>query len=61
MHMYNVDVMITIFCHFQQFSAKKMSFFFKKCYDSRLQNSAILLSKKRQFFADIFGGNILKL
>jgi hypothetical protein len=50
-----VDVMITIFCGFCRFSAKKLAFFSKTNvminYFSKTSSS---LSKKRQYFRHIF-------
>jgi hypothetical protein len=54
-----VNVMITIFCDFGQFSAKKLAFFSKtKVMINFFQNFSFVLSQKRQFFAEIFGENI---
>jgi hypothetical protein len=37
-----VDVMMTIFCDFPKFSAKKLAFFLKyQCYDQLFQNLAL--------------------
>jgi hypothetical protein len=54
-----VDVMITIFCDFSQFSAKKIGVFLKfQCYDQLFSKFSFVLSQKRQFFRKIFGENI---
>jgi hypothetical protein len=47
-----VDVMITIFCDFRQFSAKKLAFFVKnQCYDQNFCiNLPLFWVKKRHFF-----------
>jgi hypothetical protein len=46
-----VDVMITIFCDFRQFSAKKLAFFSKiNVMIKFLQKLAVVRAKKRQFF-----------
>jgi hypothetical protein len=46
-----VDVMIAIFCDFQQFSAIKLAFFAKP---NVMINFSFLLNKKRHFFRRIF-------
>jgi hypothetical protein len=56
-----VDVMITIFCDFCQFSAKKLAFFSKtyvmiNCFSK----FGFVLSHKRQFFANCFRRKYLK-
>jgi hypothetical protein len=58
-----VDVMITIFCDFRQFSAKKFAFFSKtNVMVNFLHNLVIFVSsQKRNFFAEFFGENILKI
>jgi hypothetical protein len=54
-----VDVMITIFCDFCQFSAKQFAFFSKtKCYDQIFAKSSSSLSKIANIFANFFGENI---
>jgi hypothetical protein len=54
-----VDVMITIFCDFCQFSAKKLAFFSKtNVVINFFSKSSSSLSKKRQYFRQIFGENI---
>jgi hypothetical protein len=54
-----VDVMITIFCDFRQFSAKKLAFFSKtNVMIIIFAKTSSSLSKKRQFFAKFFGENI---
>jgi hypothetical protein len=56
-----VDVMITIFCDFQQFSAKKLALFTKTNVKIKfLNNLALFWVKNANFFADFFGENILK-
>jgi hypothetical protein len=55
-----VDVMITVFGDFSQFSAKKIGVFLKyQCYDQLFSKFSFVLNQKRQFFfAKIFGENI---
>jgi superfamily I DNA and RNA helicase len=54
-----VDVMITIFCDFHQFSAKKMAFFSKtNVMINFFQNLALFCDKIANFFAEFFGKNI---
>jgi hypothetical protein len=54
-----VDVMITIFCDFWQFSAKKMAFFSKtKLMIKILHILALFWVKNANFFAELFGENI---
>jgi hypothetical protein len=54
--------MITIFCNFGQFSAKKIGVFIKKqCYDQNFSKFSFVLSQKSKFFAIFFEENILKL
>jgi hypothetical protein len=54
-----VDVMITIFCDFSPFSAKKMAFFSKTNVMINLfQNLALFVVKSANFFAKFFGENI---
>jgi hypothetical protein len=55
-----VDVVITIFCDFPQFSAKKLVFFLNKhCYDQMFAKLAVCgLSKKRQFFHQFFSAKL---
>jgi hypothetical protein len=57
-----VDVMITIFCDFWQFSAKKLVVFFKKkqCYNQNFAYFSFVLSQKRQLFRWIFRQKYLK-
>jgi hypothetical protein len=46
-----VDVMITIFCDFRQFSAKKLAFFSKTNVMIKIfAKTSSSLSKKRQYF-----------
>jgi hypothetical protein len=57
-----VDVMITIFCDFCQFSPKTLAFFSKSNGIKNLHNLALFLSKKTPKFSPIFfGENILKI
>jgi hypothetical protein len=54
-----VDVMITIFCDFCQFSAKKMAFFSKtNVMINFFQNLALFRVKNANFSAKFFGENI---
>jgi hypothetical protein len=56
-----VDVMITNFCDFCQFSAKKMPFFSKtNVMLNFFQKLAVVLAKNANIFAKFFGENILK-
>jgi hypothetical protein len=51
-----VDIMITIFCDFSQFSAKKLAFFSKTNIMIKiLHNLALLRVKNANFFAIFFG------
>jgi hypothetical protein len=53
------DVMITIFCDFYQFSAKKLAFFSKTNVMIKfLHNLALFRVKNANFFAEFFGENI---
>jgi hypothetical protein len=45
-----VDVMITIFCDFCQFSSKNGVFLKNQCYDKIFSKFSFVLSQKRQFF-----------
>jgi hypothetical protein len=46
-----VDVMITIFCKFRQFSAKKIGVSIKnQCYDKFFAKTSSSLSQKRHFW-----------
>jgi hypothetical protein len=57
-----VDVMITIFGDFSQFSAKKLAFFLNtSAMITFLSKFAFVSSQKRHFFAKFFGENILKI
>jgi hypothetical protein len=57
-----VDVMITIFCDFWQFSVKKMAFFSKTNVMIKiLNNLALFWVKNANFFAEFFGENILRI
>jgi hypothetical protein len=54
--------MITIFCDFWQFSAKKLEFFSKTTVMIIFfQNLALFWAQNANFFAEIFGKNILKI
>jgi hypothetical protein len=56
-----VDVMITNFCEFGPFSAKKMAFFSKtNVMISFFQNLTLFGVKNTNFFAKFFGENIYK-
>jgi hypothetical protein len=57
-----VDVMITIFGDFSQFSAKKLVFFLNtNVMINFFQNLALFWVKNANFFAKIFGENISKI
>jgi hypothetical protein len=57
-----VDVMITIFCDFYQFSAKKFAFFSKTNVMIKiLNNLALFWVKNANFVAIFFGENIFKI
>jgi hypothetical protein len=57
-----VDVMITIFYDFSQFSAKKLAFFLNTNVMIKFfQNLALFLVKNDNFFAKFFDENILKI
>jgi hypothetical protein len=54
-----IDVVITIFCDFRQFSAKKLAFFSKtNAMIKILHNLALFRVKNAIFFSEIFGENI---
>jgi hypothetical protein len=54
-----VDVMITIFCDFSQFSAEKLAFFLKcQCYDHFFQNLASFWVKNANFLLNFKKSNI---
>jgi hypothetical protein len=54
--------MITIFCEFRQFSAKKWRFSQKlMLWSNFYQNLALFWFKNANFFADFFGKNFLKI
>jgi hypothetical protein len=54
--------MITIFCDFRQFLAKKLALFSKNnAMIKNLHNLALFRVKNANFFAEIFGENILKI
>jgi hypothetical protein len=54
--------MITIFCDFSQFSAKKLAFFSKTNVITKLlYNLPLFKVKNAKFFAEFFGENILKI
>jgi hypothetical protein len=53
---------ITIFCDFRQFSAKKLAFFSKTNVVIKiLHNFALFGVKNANFFAEFFGENIFKI
>jgi hypothetical protein len=55
-----VDVMITIFCDFRQFLAKKLVFFSKTNFMTEvLHNLALSWVKNANFAAEFFGGKYL--
>jgi hypothetical protein len=57
-----VDIMITIFCDFSQFSAKKMAFFINtNVRINFFQNLALFRVKNANFFSKFFGENIYKI
>jgi hypothetical protein len=58
-----VDVMITFFGNFSQFSAKKLAFFSQKpmLWSQFLQKLAVVWAKSANIFAKFFGENILKI
>jgi hypothetical protein len=54
-----VDVMITIFCDFRQFSAKKLAFFLKnQCYDHFFGISWLCVESKMTIFSQKFSAKI---
>jgi hypothetical protein len=54
--------MITIFCDFGQFSAKKLAFFSKTNVRIKfLQKLAAVWAKNANFFSNFFGENIFKI
>jgi hypothetical protein len=54
--------MITIFCDFRQFSAKKLAFFSKiNVMIKILHNLALFRVKNANFVAEFFGKNIFKI
>jgi hypothetical protein len=56
-----VDVMITIFCDFWQFSAKKIGVFLKnQCYDQIFAKTSCSLSKKTPIFSLNVSAKIFK-
>jgi hypothetical protein len=58
-HKTGVDVMITIFCDFCQFSSKKLAFFLKnQFYDQFFQKLAVVGVKNANFFAKFLGDKI---
>jgi hypothetical protein len=59
---WGVDVMITIFCDFPQFSTKKIAFFSKPNVMIKILHIlALLWVKNANFFAEFFGKNFLKI
>jgi hypothetical protein len=55
-----VDIMITIFCDFCQFSAKKMALFSKTNVMIKFLHNLALFSVKMSFLADFFRRKYLK-
>jgi hypothetical protein len=56
-----VDVMITIFCDFSQFSAKKLAFFSKtNVMINFFSKFSFVLSQKTPIFSQKFSAKILK-
>jgi hypothetical protein len=54
--------MITIFCDFRQFTAKKLAFFSKtNVLIKVLQKLAAVCAKNARLFANFFGENIIKI
>jgi hypothetical protein len=55
-----VDVMITIFCDFRQFSAKKLALFSKTNVMIKILHNicSFVFSQKRQFFGQFFGEKV---
>jgi hypothetical protein len=57
-----VEVMITIFCDFCQFSAKKLAFFLNtNVMINFFQNLALFRVKNANYFAEFFGENIFRI
>jgi hypothetical protein len=56
-----VDVMITIFCDFCQFSAKKWRFLKNQYYDQIFGIIWLCYESKTPIFSQFFGENILKI
>jgi hypothetical protein len=57
-----VDVMITIFCDFRQFSVKKLAFFSKtNVMINFFQKLALFRVKNAKLFVKFFGENIFKI
>jgi hypothetical protein len=57
-----VNVMITIYFDFRQFSSKKFAFFLKsRCYHPILQKLALFWTKNADFSTKVFGENIFKM
>jgi hypothetical protein len=60
-HIAGVNVMITIFCDFGQFSAKKLAIFLKTNVTIQiLQKCSIWNKKRKNVFANFFGENRFK-
>jgi hypothetical protein len=53
--------MITIFCDFCQFSAKKMAFSQNQCYDEIFATTSSSSRKNANIFGKSFGENISKI
>jgi hypothetical protein len=60
-HLCGVDVMITIFYDFRQFTAKNGVFFKNQRYYQICAFLSFVLSQKRQFFAKFSDKNIFKI
>jgi hypothetical protein len=59
---HGIDVMITIFCDFRQFSAKKLAFFSKTNVMIKISHILDLFwVKNSNYFAKFFGENIFKI
>jgi hypothetical protein len=55
-----IDVMITIFCDFRQFSAQKLAFFSKTNDMITFLNNLALFETKTPVFSPIFSAKIFK-
>jgi hypothetical protein len=56
-----VDVMITSYCDFRQFSAKQLAFFSKTNVMIKILHNLACFESKMHFFAEFFGENIKKI